>query len=97
VLVDLALLPHVPVATTDEPFSLVEPRRLNRRGIGITNLHVLASALFNKSISIWTKDQRLGDLADEFGLRVANFSHLRLRVKTRWVGLCSLCSYCAGF
>lgn len=69
VLADLALLPQVPIARTDELFGLVELRKLYRRGIGITDLHLVASALFDKSISIWTRDQRLGDIADEHGLR----------------------------
>jgi predicted nucleic acid-binding protein len=71
VLADLALLPQVPVAETGELFGLVEVRKLYRRGIGITDLHLVASALFDKSISIWTRDRRLGDIADELGLRAA--------------------------
>jgi predicted nucleic acid-binding protein len=69
VLADLALLPQAPIAATGELFSLVEFRRLYRRGIGITDLHLICSALFDKSISIWTRDRRLGDIADELGLR----------------------------
>lgn len=71
VLADLALLPQVPMAQLDELFSLVELQKLYRRGIGVTDLHLVASALFYKSISIWTRDQRLGDIADELGLQVA--------------------------
>jgi predicted nucleic acid-binding protein len=70
VLADLARLPQVPVAKTEELFGLVELRKLYRRGIGITDLHLLASALFDKSTSIWTRDRRLGDIADELGLRI---------------------------
>jgi predicted nucleic acid-binding protein len=69
VLADLALLPHVPVAGNEELFGLLELRRLYRRGIGITDLHLVASALFDKSISIWTRDRRLGEIADEFRIR----------------------------
>ena len=71
VLADLALLPQVPVAQVDELFSLVELQKLYRRGIGVTDLHLVASALIDKSILIWTRDQRLGDIADELGLRAA--------------------------
>ena len=71
VLANLALLPQVAIAQTDELFRLIELRKLYRRGIGITDLHLVASALFDKSISIWTRDQRLGDLARELGLRAA--------------------------
>jgi hypothetical protein len=62
-------LPHVPVAGNEELFGLLELRRLYRRGIGITDLHLVASALFDKSISIWTRDRRLGEIADEFRIR----------------------------
>ena len=68
-LADLALLPQAPMAAIDELFSLVELRKLFRRGIGITDLHLLCLALFDKSISIWTRDRRLGEVADELGLR----------------------------
>lgn len=71
VLSDLALLPQVPVAEIDELFSLLELRKLYRRGIGITDLHLMASALFDKTISIWTRDRRLGQIAEEFGLGAA--------------------------
>ena len=71
VLANLALLPQVPIALADELFGLVELRKLYRRGIGITDLHLVAAALFDKSILIWTRDQRLGDIANELGLRAA--------------------------
>lgn len=71
VLNDLSLLVQAPVARTDELFSLIELRRLYRRGIGITDLHLLASALLDRSILIWTRDRRLGEIADELGIRAA--------------------------
>lgn len=71
VLNDLSLLVQAPVVTTDELFAVVEVRRLYRRGIGITDLHLIASALLDRSLSIWTRDQRLGDIADELRIRAA--------------------------
>jgi predicted nucleic acid-binding protein len=71
VLNDLSLLAQAPLVNTDELFALVELRRLHRRGIGITDLHLLASALLDRSILIWTRDRRLGDIADELGIRAA--------------------------
>lgn len=71
ILHDLALLPHVQVAGIDELFELLELRRLYRRGIGATDLHLIASALFDKSIAIWTRDRRLGGIADELAIRAA--------------------------
>ncbi len=71
VLNDLSLLVQAPVVSMDELFALVELRRLYRRGIGITDLHLIASALLDKSLSIWTRDERLGDIAGELGIRAA--------------------------
>lgn len=71
ILSDLALLRQVPVAGTDELFRLLELRKLYSRGIGVTDLHLIASALFDKSLAIWTRDRRLGDVAEELGLRAA--------------------------
>lgn len=71
VLADLSLLAQVPIAEIGELFGLVELRKLYRRGIGITGLHLVASALFDKSILIWTRDRRLGEIAEELGVRAA--------------------------
>lgn len=71
VLSDLALLLHAPVADSDELFKLIESRRLSRRGIGVTDLHLLASALLDRTILIWTRDRRLGEVAHEIGVRAA--------------------------
>jgi predicted nucleic acid-binding protein len=71
VLASMALLPQVKVASTEELFKLVELRNLSRRGIGVTDLHLLASALFDKTLSIWTRDRRLGEVAEELGVRAA--------------------------
>lgn len=71
ILNDLALLPHAQIAGIEELFDLLEIRRLYRRRIGVTDLHLIASALFDKSIAIWTRDRNLGDIADELGVRTA--------------------------
>lgn len=71
ILSDLSLLPQVPVAETEELFTLLERRKLYSRGIGVTDLHLIASSLIDKSLSIWTRDRRLGEIAEEFGLRAA--------------------------
>jgi predicted nucleic acid-binding protein len=71
VLADLALLPQAPVVASEELFSLIEHKMLHRRGIGLTDLQLLCSALFDRSISIWTRDRRLGEIANELGLRAS--------------------------
>jgi predicted nucleic acid-binding protein len=69
VLSELAKLHQAQVAGTADLFLLVEARKLERRGIGITDLHIIASALLDRSISIWTRDRRLGEIAGQLGLR----------------------------
>jgi predicted nucleic acid-binding protein len=69
VLSELAKLVQPQVARNDDLFLLVESLKLERRGIGVTDLHLLASALLDRSISIWTRDRRLGEIADKLGLR----------------------------
>jgi predicted nucleic acid-binding protein len=71
VLADLAHLAQAPVATMEELFRLIELRKLYRRGIGPTDLQLICCALFDRSISIWTRDLRLGEVADELGLRAS--------------------------
>ncbi len=65
---DLSLLAQATVVGMDELFALVELRRLYRKGIGIPDLHLMASALLDRSLLIWTRDRRLGDIADELGI-----------------------------
>ncbi|HTJ29908.1 MAG TPA: PIN domain-containing protein [Acidobacteriaceae bacterium] len=68
-LAQLAKLLRPPVADEEEIFHLLESKRLYRRGIGVTDLHLVASALLGPSIQIWTKDRRLGEIAEELGIR----------------------------
>jgi predicted nucleic acid-binding protein len=70
-LAQLAKLRQPAIATEEEVFHLVEQKRLFRRGIGVTDLHLIASALFDRSIQIWTRDRRLGEVAEELGIRTA--------------------------
>ena len=69
VISNLSLLPQAQVAESDELFTLIETRALYRKGIGVTDLHLIASALFDPSLSIWTRDRRLGEIASTFGIR----------------------------
>ena len=71
VLAALALLPQAPVVASEELFSLIEHKMLSRRGIGLTDLQLVSCALLDRSISIWTRDRRLGEIAHELGLRAS--------------------------
>ena len=69
VISNLSLLPKAQVAELDELFTLIETRALYRKGIGITDLHLIASVLLEKSLLLWTRDRRLGEIASSFGIR----------------------------
>jgi predicted nucleic acid-binding protein len=69
VLSELAKLHESPMAETEDLFLLVNAHNLERRGIGVTDLHLIASALLDRTISIWTRDRRLGEIAEKLGLR----------------------------
>ena len=71
VLADLALLPQAPVVASEELFTLIEHQMLYRRGIGLTDLQLVSCALVDRSISIWTRDRRLGEIAHELRLRAS--------------------------
>ena len=71
VLADLALLPQAPVVASEELFSLIEHKMLYRTGIDLTDLQLVSCALLDRSISIWTRDRRLGEIAHELGLRAS--------------------------
>jgi predicted nucleic acid-binding protein len=69
VISNLCLLPKVQIAELDELLTLIETRALYGKGIGVTDLHLIASALLEKSLLIWTRDRRLGEIASSFGIR----------------------------
>ena len=69
VISNLSLLAKTQVAELDELFTFIETRALYRKGIGVTDLHLIASALLERSLLIWTRDRRLGEIASSFGIR----------------------------
>lgn len=58
----LAMLPQVKQATHDEALHLVEAHRLQGRGVGWIDVHLLASA-FLGHVPLWTRDRRLDEVA----------------------------------
>lgn len=61
-------LPAVPVATPEETFYLIEREGLFNRGIGYVDTSLLASARLQPGVTIWTRDKRLKNVADELHL-----------------------------
>lgn len=64
---DLAALPAAARATDAEVMRLVDDRRLWGRGLGWTDMHLLAAALISRC-RLWTLDKRLASAASELGL-----------------------------
>ena len=55
-------LPSLPSASRDEVMSFIEARRLDGRGLGWIDVHLLASAVLGGA-QLWTLDRRLADAA----------------------------------
>lgn len=61
-------LPSAPIATPEETLYLIEHHRLFNRGIGYVDTSLLASARLKAGVTIWTRDKRLKNVADELDL-----------------------------
>jgi predicted nucleic acid-binding protein len=67
ILSDLAALPPATRASDAEVMRLVEDRKLWGRGLGWTDVHLLAAALLSHC-RLWTLDHRLQSAASDLGL-----------------------------
>jgi predicted nucleic acid-binding protein len=66
----LDMLPQVRVAATKELRHMIETRRLFNLGIGLTDAHLIASALLSPPTLLWTKDKQLRRVAEALQLHV---------------------------
>ncbi len=64
----LRSLHAAPVATSDEVLEFIEARRLMGRGIGLIDVHLLASCALGGHLRLWTHERRLASVATELGL-----------------------------
>ena len=62
----LGELESTPVATQEELLALLDARQLYARGCGLIDISLLASALLNGDVLIWTIDKRLALMAGDF-------------------------------
>jgi predicted nucleic acid-binding protein len=67
----LDLLPQVRVARLSELRLLIEARRLHSQGIGLTDAHLIASALIDSPTLLWTRDNRLRQVAENLGIHAS--------------------------
>ena len=67
-------LPMAKVLRHDDLLKFVEAHRLFARGIGYTDLNLVASAATSDGVQLWTRDGRLRKVAEEFGV-LAKLDH----------------------
>jgi predicted nucleic acid-binding protein len=70
VLGDLAALPMAAVAMEAEVMRFIETERLFGLGIGYVDAHLLAAVRLTPGVRLWTRDKRLGVVAERFGVIV---------------------------
>jgi len=70
-LANLEIIPSAPTVPHPEVVSFVRARRLQGRGIGWVDAHLLASTLVAGAL-LWTADTRLAEIAAETGVAFAS-------------------------
>jgi hypothetical protein len=53
-----------------EAWQFIDTHRLFGRGVGIVDVHLLASARLSRA-TLWTRDRRLNELAADLGLALS--------------------------
>lgn len=66
----LKALPQCPVAMDDEVLTYIERQALMGRGIGYIDVHLLAAVALEGTARLWTRDKRLGAVAEDLSLAV---------------------------
>ena len=64
----LNALVTLPTVSITEAMILIETRALFSRGIGLVDVQLLASTLISPDTQLWTRDNRLHDVAVELGI-----------------------------
>lgn len=67
-LASLDLLPAVKVAQANEVREMIDARSLFRRGLGFVDAHLIASTFITAHTVLWTRDKRLREATEAFGL-----------------------------
>ena len=64
----LATLPSVVPLDNERVLRVIETNRLMGRGIGFIDAHLLASVIARRGDTLWTRDRRLRQIAEEMGI-----------------------------
>ena len=67
----LGALPTAAVATPDEVLTFITRHRLNGRGLGYVDTHLLAATAITPEARLWSRDRRLSQAARSLGLVAA--------------------------
>ena len=67
-LADLDELPQAEVAYLDEVRSMIETHKLYSKGIGLVDMHLIASCLMTPGTQLWTRDGGLASVAESLGV-----------------------------
>ena len=59
----------IPVMKLADVRHMIEARSLSAKGIGLTDAHLIASCLATPGTRIWTRDEKLGKVAESLGIR----------------------------
>ena len=68
ILISLKGLPQAATATDEEVQQFIESNALFGFGIGYIDAHLLAAVRLNAGSQLWTRDKRLGAIANRMGL-----------------------------
>jgi predicted nucleic acid-binding protein len=68
ILTSLKGLPQAAMATDEEVMEFIERNALWGVGIGYIDAHLLAAVRLNAGSQLWTRDKRLGAIADRMSL-----------------------------
>ena len=59
---------HVDVAEMYEIRSLIESHSIYSKGLGLTDVHLIASCMTSVGVQLWTRDKALARVAKSLGL-----------------------------
>ncbi|MEY2618648.1 MAG: hypothetical protein RL522_1650 [Pseudomonadota bacterium] len=68
-------LPGAVIATDDEAMQFIERHRLYGKGIGYVDVHLLAAVALTGGAQLWTRDQRLRQVAAAMGFAYSETAH----------------------
>ena len=64
----MELLSKIVESDHQDVLQLIESRQLMGRGIGFVDVHLICAVLGRRGVSLWTRDHRLKQIADELGI-----------------------------